>query len=268
MRINKFAIFLILALTFKTVTGQTPPDVIARNTGGNAWVSAKALTTTAGAVVWKKDNSSIYEGPLIELAAEVIEKSIQTSARLSKKTDNGETVCSVMSRVDFHPISPINFAEVLQNSQSIYEVSIEGLIPGYFLTSPGALLSVRTETTLGNPKFERPEVFHLYYGNARFMVGDIPVCTENTDYFFPPTPGLRLLIFSKKQSLDVDGAVFLENPFYIFAETPDGGYSMTQDLLGSPTLKGVETFDELKIRAFELKGQQYKQPNRQNGVKK
>ena len=247
------AIFTLVGL-LKAFGWQDPPEIIDRVEHGYLWISAEALTYNAERVLWKNGNMDLFNGDLEEVRAGKINRSIQDFARRSKKTDSGESVCTKIHMIDYHPFPPINFTEVLQKAKGILEVRIENLTPGYYRYSPGALLSLNVETRLKEPEFDIPDHFFLYYANANFKVADVPICTENRDYFFPAMPGLRLLIFARNPAGDINETLFHENPFYIFAETSDGGFLLTDDLKGSPKLHGVTTFEELKIRTLELVG--------------
>ena len=221
---------VVASVRLPPAAGADLPDVIfAKANGSPFWVSADAATSTSQDIRWDilgEEARLTYEGvrtsrPLIKLTdpGKPAEYDLDYSGALTHWIEYGATYAR-------HFNEPLGrtLQEGAEDGRAQLRGEIVGIEPGFYRGEPSSLLEVKiTRRLRAKNKFAANDLFYIAYPFARFSIGSINFCKQDSNFPFRPAVGDRILFFPFYEASDAEGRLITLGPQQmIFEKKADG----------------------------------------------
>lgn len=227
----------ILAALSVVASGRVPPAagadlpgvIFAKANGSPFWVSADTATSASRDIRWDilgEEARLTYEGvrnskPMLKLTApgQPPEYDLDYSGALPDCIHYGATFEN-----HFNAPSDRTLQEVARNARAQLRGEIIGIESGFYRGEPSSLLEVKiTRRLRAKNKFAANDLFYIAYPYARFSIGSINFCKQDSNFPFRPAVGDQILFFPFYEALDAEGRLITLGPQQmIFEQKTDG----------------------------------------------
>lgn len=192
------------------VTAQQPvnmtPDMLRMPreegfTGPTTWISAKAAADPGRVLKWELLDDSNEPNPMLQGTIRDEEAAGQATRGSAEVANAPESQCPSHTISSDSSATPDRPAETLDdlvaNSIGIYAGTIAVVTPGFAVSAPSELLTVKIEDTL-RAAIDQPAPLtdlQLFYGVAHFRIGSYIFCGEPSSGWGEPQAGDQVLVF-------------------------------------------------------------------------
>ena len=167
------------------------------------WVSAEAATTAAGEIDWEilgERAHQMYQGVLQSTPFLLSKPPGDSSPPEYDPDSSGLTPECVQYGAAFYDSlergPDDTFQGVLKNAPAIVRGRITDLTPGFYKGDPATLLTVEVEKFLRRSRqFSRQRVIYVVYPYARFGIGDVNFCKQDSSFPYRPALEDRIMLF-------------------------------------------------------------------------
>jgi hypothetical protein len=184
----------------------SPPDMLRMPheegfSGPTTWISAKAAADQDRVLKWELLGDSNEAEPLLQGIIRAQEQSRQATRGSAEVANVPESQCpshTISSNSSAMPDLPAQtLDDQVANSIGIYTGTITAVTPGFAVTAPSELLTVKVEDTL-RAAVDQPAPLtdlQLFYWVAHFRIGSYIFCGEPSSAWGEPQVGDQVLVF-------------------------------------------------------------------------
>ena len=253
-----------IALLALLVSGSLPgvasadlsaPPIIYTKSQNPIWVSAEAAKSASGEINWGvlgEEAHRIYEGVLnSKPPLKLTEPGKSTEYDLDFSGVLPDCVHYGAAFEDhFNPPSDRTLQDVAKNARAILSGEIVGIDQGFYRGEPNSLLEVKvTHRVRASEKLASNDVFYVVFPFARFTMGGVTFCKQDSSFPYRPAIGDRILFFPFYESPDAAGQLLYLGPQQMIFEKRGDGLVLPARFKGNES--GYQGISELERSLLE-----------------
>lgn len=221
---------------------------VERKAGPALWVSAEAAMNRATVLDWSLVGRE--EGSLLVQIVERQGKALaergkgQVSSQELQWLPASECTESILMTPHYGGEGPSGtFRDLREQSKSIWKGRIAAIEPGFFFSTPAALLRVEVLDVVRESKSSPRKQAFVQHPVARFKIGDYRFCSGYSG--FEPKVGDRILVFDYAGPVGRGDLLFAPRMEQTFFETAEGDIFLPESLRQDDDLWTAKTLDDV-----------------------